>query len=146
MKEERTRNADKTNNWATGSKTNANFSASSCRDDHTLMTPERKSSLENIGIVWTIENLSAVKGPICKKNKIPDYSKKWICTFTLCTMVSEAIPIIMMSWISDLSIFNFTMERQKNGGGHCSLYLVHKYAEMLNNTAFKRRLVDLKDK
>ena len=41
------------------------------QDEHTPPTPERKSVLENIGFVWTIEKGSAGKGPIHKK-KIPD--------------------------------------------------------------------------
>ena len=60
------------------------------RDEHTPLTPERKSSLKNIGFVWTVENGSADKGTICKK-KIPYDSKKGICAFLLCIMVSEAI-------------------------------------------------------
>ena len=61
-------------------------------------------------------------------------------------MVSESIPIIMMSWLPDFSIFHFMTERKKNGGGDCSLYLVHKYAEMLNNMALKYPFVDLQNK
>ena len=39
---------------------------------HTPLTPERKLALENIGFVWTIEKWSVGKGPVLKKNKIPD--------------------------------------------------------------------------
>ena len=42
------------------------------RDEHTPLTPERKSSLKNIGFVWTVEKGSSGKGTIRKKNKIPD--------------------------------------------------------------------------
>ena len=34
-------------------------------------------------------------------------------------------------------------EKEKIGGGEFSLYLVHKYLDLLNNTAFKCRFVDL---
>ena len=34
--------------------------------------------------------------------------------FILCTMLSEAIPIIMMFWLPDFPIFHFTVERQKH--------------------------------
>ena len=37
------------------------------QDEHTLPTPDCKSSLENIEFVWTVEKVSAGKGPICKK-------------------------------------------------------------------------------
>ena len=67
------------------------------RDEHTPPTPERKSALENIGLVWMVEKGSAGKGPTRKKNKIPDELKKGICAFLSCTMVSEYTPIIMMS-------------------------------------------------
>ena len=39
------------------------------RDENTLSTLERKSTLENIGFFWTDEKGSADKGPICKKKK-----------------------------------------------------------------------------
>ena len=52
-------------------------------------------------------------------------------------MVVEAIPIITMSWISDFSDFHFMTERGDIGGEDCSLYLIQKYAELLNNMAFK---------
>ena len=48
-------------------------------DDHTPLTLERKSALENIGFVWKTEKGSAGKGPTRKKNKIPYDSKKGIC-------------------------------------------------------------------
>ena len=38
------------------------------RDELTSPNTERKASLEYIGFVWTIENGSAVKGTIHKKN------------------------------------------------------------------------------
>ena len=38
------------------------------RDDHTPLTPERKSAFENIGFFWTNEKGSAVKGTTRKKN------------------------------------------------------------------------------
>ena len=39
---------------------------------------------------------------------IPD-----MVAFLLCTMVSRAIPIIIMSWIPDFSSFHFTVKMQK---------------------------------
>ena len=87
------------------------------RYEHTLPTPELKPALENIGFIWMVEKGSAVKGPIRKKNKIPDDSKKGICAFLSCIMVSEAIPIIMMPWLPDFSGFHFTVESQKVGVG-----------------------------
>ena len=40
------------------------------RDEHIPLKLERKSSLKNIGFVWTIEKGSAGKGPILKGKKI----------------------------------------------------------------------------
>ena len=37
------------------------------RDDHTPLTPERKSAFENIGFFWTNEEGSAGKGATRKK-------------------------------------------------------------------------------
>ena len=115
-------------------------------DEHTPPTPDSKSALENIGFVWTVEKGSSGKGPIRRKNKIPDDSKKGIFAFLLFTMVSEAIPIIMMSWLPYFSSFHFTTERGNFGVGYCYLYLVHKYAELLNNMVFKCLFVELKNK
>ena len=42
------------------------------RDDHTPPTPEGNPTRENIGFVWTVENVNAGKRPIRKKNEIPD--------------------------------------------------------------------------
>ena len=42
-------------------------------DDHTPPTPEHNSALEYIGYFWTIEMVSAGKGPICKEKQILDY-------------------------------------------------------------------------
>ena len=79
------------------------------RYEHTLPTPERKSDFENIGFVWKVEKGSSSKGPIRKRNKIPDESKYVICDFLSFTLVSEAIPIIMMSWLPYFLIFQFTV-------------------------------------
>ena len=56
-----------------------------------------------------------VKGPSARKKTLDD-SKKGICAFLFCTMVSEAIPILLMSWIPDLSGFHFNIERGKYWG------------------------------
>ena len=47
----------------------------SLRDEHTPLTSELKSSLENIRFVWTIEKGSGGKGPIRKGKK----NQKGIC-------------------------------------------------------------------
>ena len=93
------------------------------QDEHTPPTPYFKSSLENIGFFWTVENGSAGKGPISKKNKIPDDSKKVICAFLSFTMVSEAIPKTMIYWLPYFSRFQFTMEGQTHQGWR--LFFVH---------------------
>ena len=85
------------------------------QDEHKPLTPEHKSALEKIEFVWMIEKGISGKGPIRKK-KIPDDFKNGICNFLLCTIVIEYIPIIMMSWLLDLSGFHFTMERKKGWG------------------------------
>ena len=126
-------------------KTSAKFTVSSCRMIIHLQPQNTSRPLKTLDLYVLLKRGVQVKGPYSRK-KIPDESKKVICTFISCTMVSEAIPIIMMSWIPDLSSFHFAMERQTNGGGYCSLYLVHKYAELFNNMALKCPFVDLQNK
>ena len=73
-------------------------------------------------------------------------TKKGIFAFLFCTMVSETIPIIMMSCLPDYQAFTLRWRGKKSGDGDFSLYLVHKYTELLDHMAFKYLFVDLQNK
>ena len=45
-----------------------------------------------------------------------------------------------------LNLTLYDGREKKNEGVYCSLYLVHKYTELLNNMTLKCRFVDLQNK
>ena len=57
------------------------------------------------------KTLDDLKKGICDVKTMPD-----LPSFLLCTMVSEAISIIMISWIPDFLSFHFTVESPKKWG------------------------------
>ena len=89
------------------------FTASSCRMSIHRRPQSASKTLKTLDLSGRLKRRVQVKVPSARK-KIPDDSKKGICACLSCTIVSEAIPIILMSWIPDFSSVEFTMERQNN--------------------------------
>ena len=143
MEEEQTWKSGKTNNWATGSKKQRKLYRQFLQDKHTPLTPERKSSLKNIGFVLIIEKGISGKGPIRKKKK-PD-KKRNMC-LSMVHYGKWRYPNnddVLDPRFHKLSLYD---GKAKIGRGDCYLYLVHKYADLLNNMSFKFRFVDLQNK
>ena len=115
------------------------------RDEHTSLTLERKSALENFDLSGWLKVVVQVNGTYARitKYQINQKVNTRLSIFHYGKWSYPGNNDYLAPIFLNISLYDI---KAKNGDGYFSLCLLHKYSELLNNMAFKCRFVDLQNK